>query len=120
MPKNYHVLLLFILFISAAIILGVFLPEIIALPWIGEGENLSAALRNYTFVVAAIIGFGLAIWRAVIADKTNLITARGHITDRYSKAVEQLGADKSITVRLGGLYALKRIANESPNDLSTI
>lgn len=37
------------------------------------------------------------------------------ITDRFSKAVEQLGS-KDISVRLGGIYALERIASDSPKD----
>lgn len=49
---------------------------------------------------------------------------QGHITDRYTKAIEQLGkleGDKpNIEVRLGGIYALERIARDSPRDHWTI
>lgn len=41
------------------------------------------------------------------------------ITERFSKAVEQLGSDK-IEVRLGGIYSLERIARDSPADHWTI
>ena len=42
-------------------------------------------------------------------------------TDRFTKAIEQLGATdasgkKKLEVRLGGIYALERIANESERD----
>jgi len=55
-------------------------------------------------------------------------TEQGHITDRYSKAIEQLGAMKetdkgkvpNIEVRLGAIYALERIAWDSPRDHWTI
>lgn len=40
-------------------------------------------------------------------------------TDRYTQAVEQLGSD-SIHVRLGGIYALKRLCDDSQRDLPTI
>lgn len=43
----------------------------------------------------------------------------GHVTDRYSKAIEQLGSDK-IEIRLGGIYALERLMRDSPNDQPTI
>jgi hypothetical protein len=43
----------------------------------------------------------------------------GHLTDRYTKAVEQLGSDK-IEVRLGGIYALERLMRDSPTDQPTI
>ncbi|MGH3218423.1 MAG: hypothetical protein ACRDPY_06785 [Streptosporangiaceae bacterium] len=34
------------------------------------------------------------------------------MTDRYTKAIEQLGHDK-LDVRIGGIYALERIARDS-------
>jgi predicted DNA binding CopG/RHH family protein len=36
--------------------------------------------------------------------------------DRFSRAVEMLGDKKQITVRLGGIYSLERIAKDSPED----
>lgn len=44
-------------------------------------------------------------------DNLELANAK-QITERFSKAVEQLG-NESITVRLGGIYSLERIAEES-------
>ena len=41
------------------------------------------------------------------------------ITDRFSKAVEQLGS-QDIDVRLGGIYSLERIAKDSPKDHWTV
>ncbi|MDX2241945.1 MAG: pentapeptide repeat-containing protein [Leptolyngbyaceae cyanobacterium bins.302] len=38
------------------------------------------------------------------------------ITDRFSKAVEQLGNKEDISVRIGGIYALERLAKDSPKD----
>ena len=43
------------------------------------------------------------------------ITEQGQITERFTKAIEQLG-DEKITVKLGGIYALERISNESEKD----
>jgi uncharacterized protein YjbI with pentapeptide repeats len=39
----------------------------------------------------------------------------GQVTDRYTKAVEQLGSDK-LDVRIGGIYALERVARDSARD----
>ncbi len=47
------------------------------------------------------------------------LTQERLVTDRFSKAVEQLGKDKT-TVRIGGIYALERIAKDSPKDFWTI
>uniref|UniRef100_UPI001177ECCC pentapeptide repeat-containing protein n=1 Tax=Calothrix rhizosoleniae TaxID=888997 RepID=UPI001177ECCC len=41
------------------------------------------------------------------------------ITERFSKAIEQLGSEK-IEVRLGAIYTLERIAKDSPKDHWTI
>lgn len=58
---------------------------------------------------------------------------QGQITDRFSKAIDQLGAVPSngavdqagrprinLEVRIGGIYALERIAEDSPRDHWTI
>jgi uncharacterized protein YjbI with pentapeptide repeats len=45
---------------------------------------------------------------------------RGQVTDRYTKAIDQLDKEKALAVRLGGLYALERIAYDSRDDRSTI
>ena len=41
------------------------------------------------------------------------------VTERFSKAIEQLGSDK-LEVRLGGIYSLERIARDSERDHWTI
>ncbi len=73
--------------------------------------------------------FGLFIlwftWRRARAgDNTVRIMEQGHITDRFTKAIEQLGkldGDRpNIEVRLGAIYALERIAIDSPRDHWTI
>jgi hypothetical protein len=43
------------------------------------------------------------------------IDRRGQITDRYTKAIDHLGHDKT-DVRIGGIYALERIARDSVTD----
>ncbi|MEV4243160.1 pentapeptide repeat-containing protein [Streptosporangium canum] len=44
---------------------------------------------------------------------------QGQITDRYTKAVDQIGSGK-LDVRLGGMYALERLAQDSPRDHQTV
>ncbi len=43
----------------------------------------------------------------------------GQITDRFTRAIDQLGSDK-LDIRLGGIYALERIARESKVDYKPI
>jgi uncharacterized protein YjbI with pentapeptide repeats len=47
------------------------------------------------------------------------VAEEGQITERFTKAIEQLGSDK-LAIRLGGIYALERIAKDSPRDHWTV
>jgi hypothetical protein len=47
------------------------------------------------------------------------LTEQGQVTERYTKAIEQLGSDK-IDIRVDGIYSLERIAADSPRDHPTI
>src|SRR6266536_2544977 len=59
-------------------------------------------------------------WK-VARDQMNLVE-QGQVTDRYGKAIEQLGTHglDHIEVRLGGIYALERLGQDSLRDQSTI
>jgi hypothetical protein len=69
---------------------------------------------------------GLCKWRAsrhlVDLGVSVSIAAQGQFTERYSRAIEQVGQqgpDRS-QIRIGGTYALERVARDSPRDQSTI
>src|SRR5829696_3096563 len=52
-------------------------------------------------------------------EQTQRLTEQGQITERFTRAIEQLGAQddkgkKKLEIRLGGIYALERIDKESP------
>ncbi|MGW7520927.1 pentapeptide repeat-containing protein [Streptomyces sp. NPDC054796] len=47
------------------------------------------------------------------------VMREGQITDRYTSAVDNLG-DQGAEVRLGGIYALQRIMNDSPRDQPSV
>lgn len=48
-------------------------------------------------------------------QKSLEVSQEGQITERFTRAVDQLGSEK-LEIRLGGIYALERIANESDKD----
>lgn len=48
------------------------------------------------------------------------IARDGQVTDRFNRAIEQLGNDSQVAVRLGAIYALERIAKDSAKDHWTI
>jgi hypothetical protein len=69
--------------------------------------------------LATAIGLVLT-WRNLqitqdTATKNLQLTEDRQITERYARAVEQLGSDK-LEVRLGAIYALERIARDSERD----
>ena len=57
--------------------------------------------------------------RAEAAQKTVEVAERGQITERFTRAIDQLGSG-TLEVRLGGIYALERIARDSRDDHWTI
>jgi uncharacterized protein YjbI with pentapeptide repeats len=63
---------------------------------------------------------GLAVLVGAFFTYRQLHTAReGQVTERFTRAIDQLGHEKQ-DVRLGGIYALERIANDSPQDRATV
>jgi hypothetical protein len=57
--------------------------------------------------------------QARIANVQAKTAEQGHITDRFTKAIEQLGSEK-LAVRMGAIYALERLSKDSPEDHWTI
>ncbi|SIS68120.1 pentapeptide repeat-containing protein [Phaeovulum vinaykumarii] len=89
-----------------------------------SGPNLGAGA-----LIAAILGAPFVIWATILKHRQFDLQKDGQITDRISKAVEQLGAEKTvkrrrkktaleitepnIEVRIGALLSLERIAQDS-------
>ena len=89
-------------------------------------KNIADIENSNRVTLAQIIG-GLALlaglyftYQNVRTAQDNLrVTEEGKLTDRFSKAVELLGSDK-LDIRLGGIYALERIARDSQKDHWTV
>lgn len=69
--------------------------------------------------MAQIIGGVFFVLGLFVTYNTFELNREGQVTERFSKAVELIGS-KELSVRLGGLYALERIANDSPKDHITV
>ena len=85
-----------------------------------NGESLSATVRNVAVVAGGLIALVLSIWRGWIADRQadtarrqSSIAQQGLWNERYQKGAEMLGSNV-LSVRLGGIYALDRLAREHP------
>jgi uncharacterized protein YjbI with pentapeptide repeats len=76
-------------------------------------------------LIVALLGAPFLIWATVLKHQTLRYQKEGHITERITKAVEQLGAEKTvkkegkestepnIEVRIGAILSLERIAQDS-------
>ncbi|GAA4192289.1 hypothetical protein GCM10023074_11790 [Microbispora amethystogenes] len=79
-------------------------------------EALNAARHTLIQAATGLVVIGgvaftaLGLWYTARTVET---ARESQITDRYTKAVEQLGSTKQ-DVRLGGIYALQRLAADSP------
>lgn len=85
----------------------------------GGGASRSEIFRNFGLLVVAVIGVGFGVWRAwtaylqaKAANEQARIAEQGLFTDRFSTAIEHLG-HRELPVRLGGAYALWRLAQDS-------
>ena len=78
--------------------------------WLLGQVALGGQVTLVQIITALLVLTGL-YWtsRRVVAAE------EGHITDRFTKAIAHLGAD-NMAIRLGGIYALERIAKESEKD----
>lgn len=69
--------------------------------------------------ILVLIGLGFTYEQISTTKDTINISQERLKTDRYSKAIDQLGSDKS-QVRLGGIFALEKISESSPDYASVI
>jgi uncharacterized protein YjbI with pentapeptide repeats len=76
------------------------------------------ARKTLAYILAgilAIIGIYTSHRRMRALERQVLVAQEGQITERFTRAIEQLGNDR-MEIRLGGIYALERIANDSNKD----
>lgn len=60
-----------------------------------------------------LYGLSINLRRTEALEKQVNVAEDGNITERFQKAIEQLGNQDNAIVRLGGIHSLGRIANES-------
>lgn len=78
-----------------------------------DNESLSATIRNLGLVIGGVTAILLALWRSLVAAVQTETAQQGLRNERYQKGAEMLGSDV-LSVRLGGIYTLQRLAHEHP------
>lgn len=88
------------------------------------GQGLGVLVQLLTTIAAGTAGY--IAWRNLRETQKKLdVDREGQVTNRFTQAITQLGAElkdgkPNLEVRLGGIYALERIARDSPRDHWTI
>lgn len=95
------------------------LPEQLATEGIKDPVQRDEAIGRARTGVLAILAGSLAAIGAYYTHRTFGLNHQGQITERFTRAVDQLG-NTSLDVRLGGIYALERLARESRDDHGAI
>ena len=92
--------------------------------WLRSGGPESASngdtLRNAGLMLGGILALVLALWRGWVAEQQKAtaqrqadIAQQSSLNERYERGAEMLGSPV-LSVRLGGVYALRRLAEEHP------
>src|SRR5438105_3282024 len=86
-----------------------------------EPKDQFSSVNEARRTIATILGGLVLLVGAYFTWRNIAIAKEGQITDKFTKAVEQLGAAYSdgkskMEVRLGGIYALARMARQYQND----
>ena len=115
--------------LAAVIVWALFVPgtDWLARHDIGSSRGSLAAARDAARGRLLTLGAGLLAAGALLftgrtfnlSRRTFELTEQGQVTDRYTKAIDQLGSGK-LDVRIGGIYALERIARDSAKDHPTV
>ena len=113
----------------AAVVLALAIAWALLVPgadWLARQDVASAkgpllqtardAARGRLLTLAAGLFAVGALWYTA---RNFTLSREGQVTDRYTKAIEQLGSGK-LDVQIGGIYALERVARDSARDRPTV
>ena len=78
-----------------------------------DEESLSATIRNVGLLIGGIIAMLLAVWRSWVAEQQRATAHESLLNDKYQRGAEMLGS-VVLPVRMGGIHALRRLAETHP------
>ena len=81
--------------------------------WLNAGESGSTTIRNIGLVIAGPVALPLAVWRSLVAERQADTAQQSLLNERYQQGAGMLG-NEVLSVRLGGIYTLQRLAEEHP------
>jgi uncharacterized protein YjbI with pentapeptide repeats len=129
--RNLHhrvtrALRLALLVVMLCLVLGVVIALVVKVPgWerainaLPEMKDRIAAQNAVLQTMLQFVGGTVVLTGLYFTSRTLYVSQQGQITGRFNDAIEHLGGT-SLAVRLGGIYALARIAADSARDAATI
>ncbi len=92
--------------------------------WLRSGgsgtESNGTTVRNAGLIVGGVLAFIFTLWRSWLTEQQKVtaqrqadIAEQSLLNERYERGAEMLGSEV-LSVRLGGVYALRRLAEEHP------
>jgi hypothetical protein len=79
------------------------------------GKDKAGEIASARTAVLTVLAGVIAVVGAMLTGLSYRLNRAGQITERFTRAIEQLGSAE-LDVRLGGIYALERIARDSRDD----
>lgn len=86
----------------------------------GNEDSLSTTISNVSLVLGGVVAIELAVWRSIVGERQTDAAQRqaetaqsGLLNERFQEGAEMLGSE-NLSVRLGGIYTLKHLAAEHP------
>ena len=81
-------------------------------------ESHSTTIRNVGLVVGGVIALVIAVWRGLVANREAHTAEADLGNTRYREGAKLLGSGV-LAVRLAGIYALRRLAEDHPEEYHT-
>lgn len=85
-----------------------------------DEDSLSTTISNLSFVLGGIVAIELALWRSLVGERQTAVAQRqaetaqrDMLNQQLQKGAEMLGSS-ILSVRLGGIYTLRHLATEHP------
>ena len=83
-------------------------------------DSFSTTISNLSFVLGGIVAIELALWRSFVGERQTAVSQKQAETaqkemlnQQLQKGAEMLGSS-TLSVRLGGIYALRHLATDHP------
>ena len=99
------------------------IPILLVSDWFRTGlpdSGWSAIVLSTIGVGAALLGamvtWGINLWRTRLTQRQIDVTSQNSRYDRFQRGIEMLGSPE-LFVRLGGIYALRALMKEDPQEL---